>query len=102
MAAHLKDFEGQLQAAYASGAALAAFAVKAQRLQGLSPTAGHQALGAISNANMSVSGALSHAAAAHRLMEQLAARLGFDVTSYGENKDPAFTGADASHLDVAA
>lgn len=90
--AELHAFERLLSDAYAAGGRLAAAAIGAQCENHLSPTAGHQVLGAISAANLSISDALSRASQGHRLAEVLARHLGIDPTSYGDGlKPPAMT-----------
>ena len=97
----LHAFENLLRDSYAAGARVSAAFAAAQKAEKLSPVAGHQFVAAISNAGVQACGALSATADAHRLLEKLGMRLGFDVKAYGDGgKDPQeaiFTTGDARH-----
>jgi len=85
----LHAFENLLRDSYAAGARVSAAFAAAQKAEKLSPVAGHQFVAAISNAGVQACGALSATADAHRLLEKLGMRLGFDVSAYGDGqKDP--------------
>lgn len=85
----LHAFENLLRDSYAAGARVSAAFAAAQKAEKLSPVAGHQFVAAISNAGVQACGALSATADAHRLLEKLGMRLGFDVAAYGDGqKDP--------------
>ena len=85
----LHALENLLRESYAAGARVSAAFAAAQKAEKLSPVAGHQFVVAISNAGVQACGALSATADAHRLLEKLGMRLGFDVSAYGDGqKDP--------------
>ena len=88
----LHAFENLLRESYAAGARVATAFAAAQKAEKLSPVAGHQFVAAIGNANVQACAALSTTADAHRLLEKLGTRLGFDVSAYGDvRKDPEET-----------
>src|SRR3546814_5060786 len=70
----LFGYEHLLQRLFSEGGRLASAAVAAQSHENLSPVAGHQILSAISNAQLSVSGAIGHMAEGHRQLEFMAQR----------------------------
>ena len=106
LAGELHAFENLLRQTFATGGRLATAAAEVQASRQLSLTVGYQVLGAIGGANAEVGEAIARAAEAHRLLDTLARRFGIDVTAYGDVHkypgDAVFTGADGSHLSVAA
>lgn len=71
----LFGYEHLLQRLFSEGGRLASAVVAAQSHENLSPVAGHQILSAISNAQLSVSGAIGHMAEGHRQLEFMAQKL---------------------------
>src|SRR3546814_17013256 len=80
----LFGYEHLLQRLFSEGGRLASAAVAAQSHENLSPVAGHQILSAISNAQLSVSGAIGHMAEGHRQLEFMAQKLGIDPDAFGD------------------
>jgi len=105
LAAELLAFERLLSACYATCGRLSAAAASAQAHHNLSVVAGHQILSAISAAQGEVASAIGKSAEAHRMIEVVGRRLGYDPTAYGDQeKDPGagFTTARASGLRAVA
>jgi hypothetical protein len=80
----LFGYENLLQRLFSEGGRLASAVVAAQSRENLSPVAGHQILSAISNAQLSVSGAIGHMAEGHRQLEFMAQKLGIDPEAFGD------------------
>src|SRR3546814_19343559 len=80
----LFGYEHLLQRLFSEGGRLASAVVAAQSHENLSPVAGHQILSAISNAQLSVSGAIGHMAEGHRQLEFMAQKLGIDPEAFGD------------------
>lgn len=80
----LFGYERLLQQLFSEGGRLATAVVAAQAHENLSPVAGHQILSAISNAQLSVSGAIGHMAEGHRQLEVMAQKLGIDAEAFGD------------------
>lgn len=80
----LFGYEKLLQQIFAEGGRLATAAIEAQTHQNLSPLVGHQILSAITNAQLSVTGALGYMAEGHRQLEVLAQKLGIDPQAFGD------------------
>lgn len=98
----LRQLERDLDQAFATSGRLAA-ALPAARVEAkLSAVVGQQAFEHIGNALLAIGAARGHAVAGHRVLDVLAAKLGYE-TAYGDEqpKQP-FTSADGSHLRVAA
>lgn len=90
----LFGYENLLQRLFSEGGRLASAMVAAQSHENLSPVAGHQILSAISNAQLSVSGAIGYMAEGHRQLEVMAQKLGIDPAAFGDViKQPAARGA---------
>lgn len=99
LAAALFGYERLLQQIFAEGGRLATAAIEAQAHQNLSPLVGHQILSAITNAQLSVTGALSYMAEGHRQLEVLAQKLGIDPEAFGDVvKRPAARAAASMEL----
>lgn len=95
----LFGYEKLLQQIFAEGGRLATAAIEAQTHQNLSPLVGHQILSAITNAQLSVTGALSFMAEGHRQLEVLAQKLGIDPEAFGDVvKRPSARGAATLEL----
>lgn len=104
MVQRLQEFEALLRKTLAAGGQVAAAMAEASEAERLSAVAGHQIFAAITNANLSISTALTGTAKGHRLLEELAVRLGYATTGYGDvQKDPQvwFTSASAATTDAA-
>ncbi len=84
LVAALVGYEQLLQRLFSEGGRLATAVVAAQARENLSPLAGHQILSAISNAQLSVTGAIGHMAEGHRQLEVMAAKLGIDPEAFGD------------------
>lgn len=98
----LRQLETELDQAFATGGRLAAALPQARTEARLSAVVGHQAYEHFSNAIVAIGAARGHAVAGHRILDVLAAKLGYE-TAFGDvQPKPAFTGADAAHLRVAA
>lgn len=80
----LFSYEKLLQQIFAEGGRLATAAIDAQTHQNLSPLVGHQILSAITNAQLSITGALGYMAEGHRQLEVLAHKLGIDPEAFGD------------------
>ena len=90
----LFGYENLLQRLFSEGGRLASAVVAAQSHENLSPVTGHQILSAISNAQLSVSGAIGYMAEGHRQLEVMAQKLGIDPEAFGDViKRPAARGA---------
>lgn len=95
----LLGYERLLQQIFAEGGRLATAAIEAQTDRNLSPLVGHQILSAITNAQLSVTGALGHMAEGHRQLEVLAQKLGIDPQAFGDVvKRPSARGATPLEL----
>lgn len=80
----LFSYEKLLQQIFAEGGRLATAAIEAQTDQNLSPLVGHQILSALTNAQLSITGALGYMAEGHRQLEVLAQKLGIDPEAFGD------------------
>lgn len=80
----LFGYEKLLQQIFAEGGRLATAAIEAQTDQNLSPLVGHQILSALTNAQLSITGALGYMAEGHRQLEVLAQKLGIDPEAFGD------------------
>lgn len=98
----LRPLERDLDQAFATSGRLAAALPAARAEAKLSAVVGQQAFEHIGNALLAIGAARGHTVAGHRVLEVLATKLGLE-TAYGdEQPKQGFTGADASHLRVAA
>lgn len=96
--------ETQLDDAFATGGELLAALPRARAAANLPAIAGQQAFEVLGQAIMAIGAARGHTVAGHRVIEKLGKQIGFE-TSFGDEKPkPEFarTGADVSHLRVAA
>ena len=99
LAEALFGYETLLQQIFAEGGRLATAAIKAQTHENLSPLVGHQILSAITNAQLSITGALGYMAEGHRQLEVLARKLGIDPEAFGDVvKRPSARGAASLEL----
>ena len=88
-----------VQQIFAEGGRLATAAIKAQTHENLSPLVGHQILSAITNAQLSITGALGYMAEGHRQLAVLARKLGIDPEAFGDVvKRPSARGAASLEL----
>ena len=100
----LYRLEEQLDEAFATGGELLSALPKARQASNLPAGAGQVAFERFSQTLLAISEARGHAVAGHRIVEKVGKQIGYE-TSYGDEKpkDPFYsTGADASHLRVAA
>ena len=96
--------EAQLDEAFATGGELLTALPKARAAANLPAIAGQGAFEKFSQTLLAISEARGHAVAGHRVVEKVGKQIGYE-TAYGDEqpKDPFYsTGADASHLRVAA
>jgi len=96
--------ETQLDEALATGGELLAALPTARRASMLPAIAGQAAVQHFSQTLLAISEARGHVVAGHRVIEKVGKQIGYE-TNYGDEKqkeDFMPTGADASHLRVAA
>ncbi len=96
--------EAQLDEAFATGGELLASLPKARRASNLPAIAGQAAFEKFSQTLLAISEARGHVVAGHRVVERVGKQIGYE-TSFGDEKPKEVfmpTGADASHLRVAA
>jgi hypothetical protein len=96
--------EAQLDEAVATGGELLAALPAARRASSLPAIAGQAASENFSQTLLAISEARGHVVAGHRVFEKVGKQIGYE-TSYGDEGPKALfmpTGADASHLRVAA
>lgn len=85
----LHGFERLIRRAIGASGRLTTAAAEAQSYQGLSVTAGHEIYGLIFGSQARLGEALSEISNAHRRLELLGRKIGYDVTALGELK-PSF------------
>jgi hypothetical protein len=96
--------EAQLDDAFATGGELLSALPMARRASNLPAIAGQAAFEKFSQTLLAISEARGHVVAGHRVIEKVGKQIGYE-TSFGEEKPKdgfVPTGADASHLRVAA
>lgn len=100
----LWKLETQLDEAFATGGELVAALPRARAESRLPAIAGQGAYELLAQAIVAIGAARGHTVAGHRVLEKVGRTIGYDA-DYGDNRPkPEFypTGADASHLRVAA
>lgn len=100
----LWQLETQLDEAFATGGELLAALPRARAAAHLPAIAGQQAFELLGQAIMAIGAARGHTVAGHRVIEKLGRQIGFETSFGDEQPKPDFapTGADVSHLRVAA
>ena len=95
----LHELEYQLDAAFATGAKLAAALVAIRQARGLSRVVGHAADRGIAAAMGHIGEAQNAVVESHRLVDRLAPKLGIDPAMYGDSGDyPDYAAATTGQL----
>lgn len=96
--------ETQLDEAFATGGELLAALPRARAAANLPAIAGQQAFEVLGQALVALGAARGHTVAGHRVIEKIGKQIGYETSFGDEQPKPDFapTGADVSHLRVAA